>query len=257
MQRTKIQYLTHTWNPIKMRCTPVSSGCANCWHLAMAKRLENNLMISAPHRAAYRGEGPELDQKELEAPLHLKKPARIGVQFMGDLWHGSVEHFTIAKIWSLARKCQRHTFFFLTKRPERLRDWTFVKSEVAHVPKIVGEIWPDNCWLGVSISTNDDLWMVETLLQIPAAHYWISHEPGLGKVTYPKEFLSLGKDCFLVTGGETGPRARPMHPDIPRHDRDQCQSAGVPFFFKSWGDGLILPKEKKRLIDGREWNEMP
>jgi len=86
MNKTKIEYLTHTWNPIAMRCSPVSEGCSNCWHLALANRLAKNPMIPEDRQKAYAGGEPVLIEKELDAPLNRKKPAIIGVQFMGDLF---------------------------------------------------------------------------------------------------------------------------------------------------------------------------
>lgn len=144
-----------------------------------------------------------------------------------------------------------------------------------------------NLWLGVSVEnqrTADE--RIPILLQIPAIHYFISHGPALGSIIYPKEFLSLGKSTVLITEGESGPNARPMHPDIPRRDRDQCQRKGINFFFKQWGewagsessemkqykkfeqfklhrfeDGTCMYRiGKKRtghLLDGKEWREFP
>jgi protein gp37 len=276
MQRTKIEYLTHTWNPIAMRCSPVSPGCANCWHLAMAKRLAGNPRICNEFKNAYAGAiPPVLIHTEVEAPLHLKRSARIGVQFMGDLFHGSLSCDMIRDVlWNIQR-CGWHTFFILTKRAGRMKEF------------FEGAPTLDNLWLGVSVEdqkTADE--RIPILLQIPAAHRWVSIEPMLGPVD-----LSIGvagqilgacdlcggtdSDCpgcrcndginWVVLGGETGSGARPIHPDWVRSIRDQCQGAGVPFFFKSWGD-----YEKKynagsrydstntgRLLDGREWEEPP
>lgn len=244
--------------------------------------LANNPSIYADHQRAYKGGAPILDQKELEAPLHLRKPARIGLQFMGDLFYGQIKREWVSKIFDIIYRSPQHNFFVLTKRPKQAEE--FFRLWEPSATELV------NLWLGVSIEdqpTADE--RIPILLQIPAAHYWISHEPGLGKVIYPKDFLTLGKNAFLVTGGETGSRARPMHPDIPSHDRDQCHISGVKYFFKSWGewivdyehpthivmrDGIFEPinrgnccsgvairrighKNSGRLLDGREWNEMP
>jgi protein gp37 len=159
------------------------------------------------------------------------------------------------------------------------------------------DTWPiKNLWLGVTTETQEQAdKRIPLLLQIPAAVYLITHEPALGAITYPPEFLALGNRAWLINGGESGAGARPMHPDIPRHDRDQCQAAGVPFFFKGWGEFIGIdyhPEEcppgydgwrcadgqfhdeiktkpngsrsirvgKKaagRLLDGRTWEEYP
>lgn len=319
MNKTKIEYLDYTYNPIKMRCTPISDGCRNCWAIAMAKRLAKNPSIYRDQQKAYAGGPPMLDHKEIEAPLHLKKSAKIGVQFMGDILHDSIDGFWISAIWGVMQRCPQHTFFILTKRPERFLKLT------PQLPVL------ENVWFGVSISTNEGFWMIEKLLQISAAHRWVSIEPMLGTINlrgwieYSESCVNCGdgsgsisgRCCdepmlienpsldWVVLGGETGPKARPMHPDWVRSVKDQCKAAGVPFFFKHHGEWLhqsqfpigasfrklpnknyigcelitrdsIIPKNALvnewpddtvsihvghkaagRLLDGREYSEMP
>jgi len=305
MNKTKIEYLDYTWNPLAMRCSPVSEGCLNCWHLAMAKRLAKNPMISAEERGAYlEAEGwkgsPQLRNKELEAPFHLKKPARIGVQFMGDLFHESVSSRFINSVIGImtAEETGHHMFFILTKRPQKMRDYfkNFTKCGV-----ILSE-FIEGVYLGVSVEnqqTADE--RIPILLQIPAAKKFISCEPLLEEIdlikasgcNYPNEMRKLGIGFdWCIVGGETGPKARPLHPDWIRSLVGQCRVAGVPFFFKSWGEWLpvgqkpasefkpigkndaikrfhlwedsnknvsmkIGHKATGRLLDGREWNETP
>lgn len=134
MQKTKIEYLTHTWNPITMHCTPVSDGCDNCWHRSMAKRLAGNPVLMDYKRDAYAGKtGPVLYLRELEAPTRLKKPARIGVQFMGDLFHESVPFEHQTRIVSTIAECRQHMFLILTKRPEAMSAF-FTRHQVHEVP---------------------------------------------------------------------------------------------------------------------------
>jgi len=267
MNKTSIDYLDWTWNPIAMRCTPVSAGCAHCWHLAMAKRLANNPNISQKRRDAYSGGPFVLDLKELEAPLHLRKPSRIGVQLMGDLFHETVPEEFIIKTFTIMESAFQHTFFLLTKRPDR----AFRLLSHPNFPGLVrkygydwlgpkkynerGPYWRNNQWLGVSVEnqpTADE--RIPILLQIPAAHRWVSVEPMLGQVDLSVLFglyefdegkwaLKVGsrwRDSpdWIVLGGETSPKARPMHPDWVRSIKGQCQAAGVPFFFKSWGEWI-------------------
>lgn len=247
MQRTKIEYLTHSWSPIKMFCTPVSSGCTNCWAIRRAKMLARNPLISKKRRVAYlEGAAPILDHKELEAPLHLKKPARIGVQFMGDLFHNDVSIIWIEKIFRVMVEAKWHQFFVLTKRPEEAEK---ISGWIKNIP---------NLWSGVSIEdqpTADE--RIPILLQIPAAHRWLSVEPMLESIdirpyvggTYPKwEIVD-----WVVCGGETGPKARPLHSDWVRSLKDQCQAAGVPFFFKSWGEWL----HQSQFPIGAAFKKMP
>ena len=137
MNKTKIEYLTHSWNPLAMRCTPVSEGCANCWHIKLANRLAANPSQSNEARAAYAGDVPPfLKEDELLAPLRRKKPARIGVQFMGDLFHEGVPFDYIDRVFAVMAQCPQHTFVVLTKRARRMHDY-FHKADY-------GEFWFNN-----------------------------------------------------------------------------------------------------------------
>lgn len=247
MNKTKIEYLDYTWNPLVMRCTPVSEGCRSCWHLAMCRRLAKNPLINEDERAAYDTEPPILVSTRLEEPLHVKKPSRIGVQFMGDLFHSDISLNFIEEIMTVIKRCQRHTFLILTKRSQRMSDMleTF-------------KLWAfDNLWLGVSVENQRTAYeRIPILLQIPAAKRFVSIEPMLGPIDiYPAPMHQKDKCIdWIICGGETGPEARPMHAEWVRFLRDQCQAAGVPFFFKSWGD---YEKRIACLLDGRAWREMP
>ena len=260
MQRTKIEYLTHTWNPIAMRCTPVSDGCKNCWHLRMAKRLavifDNYSDMShadwytdAEKAIAYQGGDPYLNTKELSAPLRLRNPARIGVEFMGDLFHESITNEQIAAAFGVMAACPQHTFMILTKRFARMVKWTSTNAV------------PANVWLGVSVedqATADK--RIPWLLKTPAAKRFVSIEPMLGPVDLNKRECLIDKTRFKLTignyldwviaGAETGPGARPCDPDWLRSIRDQCAAAGVPFFLKQ------INARGDRELDGRMHEEI-
>ena len=306
---TKIEYLTKTWNPIAMRCTKVSEGCRNCWHLAMAKRHAANPTIRPDVRAARAGGKPFLNVDELRAPLYWKKKQRIGVQYMGDLFHEDISDEDLFAVWDIFDQTT-HDYLVLTKRPQRMHD--FLRALNEQMP---------NVWLGVSCENQqaaDE--RIPLLLQTPAAVRFVSVEPMLGPVDLGKScgcgyycdpaedgyghhdhpFWTPGRRApidWVVCGGESGPGARPMHPDWVRSSRDQCAEAGVPFLFKQWGEwfprdqwkhnpDLILPdddaayretsrthlfedmnrslpvhrvgkKAAGRVLDGRTWNEMP
>lgn len=260
MNKTDIEYLDYTWNPLAMLCTRTESpGCLNCWHQNFAKRHAANPLFSRNDRAAWAGKGPPvLRLDELEAPSKLKKPSRIGVQFMGDLFHEKVSHKQLTRIFSaMSYDAPQHTYMVLTKRPERAREYF--------------EPWLDEnekyLWLGISASTQDDLdrW-VPVLIQIPAAKRFVSLEPLLGLVDV-KPYLryhSHGiqghrKLDLIIAGGESGPGARPSHPGWFRKVRDDCAAAGAPFMFKQWGefihgsqiqnDSVLLPLPK----DDKKW----
>lgn len=266
MNRTGIDYLDYSWNPLAMRCTRVSPACDHCWHLRMAKRKAGNPQLSDLERQASAGLiPPVLMPDRLDEPLRMKKPQRIGVQFMGDLGHEAVDMFDRHQIFNVMNKCAHQTFLVLTKRPE-----TFLSF---------GDLfWTPNIWLGVTVENQEQAdQRLPILLQIPAAIRFVSYEPALGAVDWSL-WLPPFEDCdyyaggctrpenvfaetgnpssrpglqscrpgycvfgrrgldLLIAGGETGPHARPSHPNWFRSARDQAVTAGVPFFFKSWGE---------------------
>ena len=156
MQKTPIEYLDMTWNPIAMRCTPWSRGCWNCWHLRMANRHGNNYIFSPSARRAYAGGDPWLNTDELAAPLRRRKPARIGVQFMGDLFNESISNEWITSVFGVMAASPQHTFFILTKRIERSAEWyqwaTEFKDEWENYNRVTEwiedegyEFMPENC----------------------------------------------------------------------------------------------------------------
>lgn len=246
MNRTGIEYLDLSWNPIAMRCTPVSEGCTNCWHLRMANRLAANPTFPDNVRAAYAGEGPPvLVEERLRKPLKRKKPAIIGVQFMGDLFHQKVDSLILKRdIWNVMVDCPQHTFLLLTKRPKRM-----LEVYGNHTP------WSSNIWVGVTAENQkcaDE--RIPVLLQIPAAVRFLSCEPLLsaidlrhwlgwwnseegprldGQHGYPNDI------SWTIVGGESGPRARPMNPEWARDIRDQCLMAGVSYFHKQNGEWVV------------------
>lgn len=259
---TKIEWCEETWNPIT-GCTQISEGCQNCYAKRMANRLKG--------RCGYDADNPfkvTLHPDRLDQPLRWKKPRKIFVCSMGDLFHEDVSGDFLYEIWGIMAQCPQHIFMVLTKRPEIMRAW--YNDVFLRVNPLYRKNPLPNIWLGVTAENQaraDE--RIPVLLQIPAAAYFISHEPALGPIVYPSEFLRLGKKAAIFTGGETGPRARPMHPDWARLDRDQCQASGTPFFFKSWGewgpDGIscspvlrrVGKKAAGRLLDEREYSEYP
>jgi len=240
MNKTSIEYLDYTWTPIAMRCTPISAGCANCWHIRMANRLAGNPTVSEEARAAYAGGPPVLIQNELNAPLRLRKPAIIGVQFMGDLFHPDVPDSFIFAILAACHAYQQHNFLILTKRPARLLEFWRGRNPLR------------NIWYGVSVedqATADE--RIPVLERVPAAHRFISYEPLLGPISI-QAYLDNGMISWVIAGGETGFAARPCDADWVRSIRDQCKAANLPFFFKRWGD-----KIEGRKIDGMVYSETP
>ena len=314
MNRTAIEYLDYTWNPVT-GCTPVSAGCEHCW----AKRMHERGIFGKQGFSEI-----QLHILRLDEPLRRKKPARIGVCFMGDLFHEGVTITDQERVFRVIVSAPQHTFLVLTKRPGQM---------AARIPIIKNRIWGahwtacENVWLGVSIedqATADE--RIPLLLKTPAAVRYVSVEPMLGEIRLDQLMVPEGlppdqerhdgpwtlvwnsltgeratspyssykfkeKLDWIVVGGESGPGARPLHPDWVRSVRYQCQAAGVPFFFKQWGEWLpqcqgpargwtamhnwdqpgcpglpvhgdcrcsfrVGKKAAGCLLDGREWKEM-
>jgi len=283
---TGIEYVDETWNPVT-GCTKISLGCTNCYAARMAKRLAG--------RFGYPEKPHEFDvtfhPDKLEEPLHWHKPRVVFVCSMGDLFHEDVETTFLQEIFSMMQTCNNHVFLVLTKRPKAMAEfmawWLYAYRIGEKDGSSIEQVLP-NVWLGVTIETQDEMWRVEELLEIPAAKHWVSAEPCLSTLDFTPWLDQLN---WLVLGGETGPRARPMHPDWARQVKDDCVAAGVPFYFKNWGgwhpavwlteDGdiaairaehdnsedvfgdrtymLPVPRRQKsgRTLDGQQWNEMP
>lgn len=198
MNKTAIEYLTHTWNPIAMRCTPVSEGCKNCWHIRLCKRHAANPLHAPDVRAAYAGGEPVLLGHRLNAPLRRRKPAMIGVQFMGDLFHEDVPDGLVDKAFAVMLQAPQHTYQVLTKRAKRMETYVGLwglpddcRSSIYRVaeslkcsPASLRQRWPlANLWLGVTAEnqqTADE--RIPLLLQTPAAVRFVSIEPMLGPV---------------------------------------------------------------------------
>lgn len=284
---TKIEWTEDTWNPVS-GCTKISAGCKHCYAERMAIRLAG--------RAGYPAKPNQfkvtLHPERLEIPLHWRQPRRIFVNSMSDLFHEDVPISFIDDILSVIAACPQHTFQVLTKRPENMMEKLYKNTLETPFRELGGGDYLPNVWIGVSVEdqkTADE--RIPWLLKTPAAVRFVSYEPALGlvdfigpwpKTIHDRDWLlgDPGLD-WIIAGGESGPGARPAHPDWFRSVRDQCQEAGVPFFFKQWGEWFpTYPFDKKpegnlknhqwnsgvcawkvgkncagRLLDGREWNE--
>ena len=242
MQKSKIEYLSAvggmTWNPIAMKCSPVSPGCWNCWHLRMAKRLEANTALGTRRQAAYLGGEARLIADELGAPARRRIPTTIAVQFMGDLFHDRVSPIYRKIVFGEMFELERHTFLVLTKRVDNL-------CRFLELDRLRGYKPANNIWFGVSVedqATADE--RIPILLQTPAAHRWVSVEPMLGPVNLEQARPRGTQLDWVVCGSETGPRKRPCCLEWIDRLRDQCAAAGVPFFGKVDQNGkAIMPRE--------------
>jgi len=232
-EHSSIEWTDSTWNPVR-GCTKVSPGCKHCYALTFAERWRG-----IPGHPYEQGFELRLVPEKLEEPLRWKSPRRVFVNSMSDLFHEGVPEQFIRRVFDVMREAHWHTFQVLTKRAERL-------AELA--PRLS---WPENVWQGVSVESERYLPRIAHLRRVPAAVRFLSLEPLLG----PLSRLPLTGISWVIVGGESGFEHRPVDPRWVRQIRDQCRRKSVPFFFKQWGGRF--PKAQGRLLDGREWNQMP
>jgi protein gp37 len=232
-QLSAIEWTEATWNPLT-GCTKISPGCKNCYAERMARRLQ---AMGQPNYA--KGFALALHEHMLDTPLQWKKPRRVFVNSMSDLFQDGVPVDFVRKVFSVMGAASHHQFQILTKRSERLH----ALNELLD--------WMPNIWMGVSVESRKYAFRIEHLRQTSARIKFLSLEPLLA----PLGRLDLSGIDWVIVGGESGPRARPMDPAWAREIRDQCIASNVPFFFKQWGG-----KRKSRtgrVLDGRTWNGFP
>jgi len=237
--RSAIEWTEATWNPVT-GCTQVSPGCAHCYAKTFAERFRG-----VPGHPYEMGFDLTLRPDRVDQPLLWKRPRTIFVNSMSDLFHEAVPEAFIRSVFDVMERAHWHKFQVLTKRAERLAD---IASALP---------WPSNVWMGVSVENQRWTSRIAYLKSTPAQVKFLSCEPLLGPLT-----LDLDGLDWIIVGGESGHRARPMQLDWARSIRDQSVNAGVPFFFKQWGahDEAGIRRGKKasgRVLDGRVWNGMP
>ena len=233
MSASAIEWTESTWNPVT-GCTKVSPGCKHCYAERMARRLRG--MGQPRYRNGFE---PTLHDDLVELPLEWKKPRRIFVNSMSDLFHEEVPEPFLRRVFNVMRSAYWHRFQILTKRSERLARWA---------PSID---WPENVWMGVSVESATYLPRIEHLRSTAARVRFLSLEPLLG----PLHHLDLSGIDWVIVGGESGPGSRPMLSDWVLEIRDRCRQEEVPFFFKQWGG--TNKKRTGRMLQGRTWDEMP
>lgn len=231
--KSAIEWTDATWNPVT-GCTKVSPGCKHCYAERLAARLQ------AMGNPRYRnGFAVTLHLDQLILPLRWPRPRCIFVNSMSDLFHEAIPEEFIRQVFDVMVRADWHIFQILTKRARRL-------AELA--PTLP---WPRHVWQGVSVENARYSWRVTHLQKVPATVRFLSVEPLLGPIPQ----LPLDGIQWVIVGGESGPRHRPIDPAWVRDIQRQCVVAGVPFFFKQWGGRT--PKAHGRILDGRVWDEMP
>jgi protein gp37 len=296
---SQIAWTDATWSPTR-GCSPVSEGCDHCYAARQASRFSgpSQLYEGLAHDGKWTGV-IRCVPEALSIPIRWRKPRRIFVNSMSDLFHPDVPNDFIAAVFGVMAACPQHTFQVLTKRPKRMREWFSLEysyreecSKMASEKNVDGfdrlmfepyGAWPlPNVWLGVSVedqATTDE--RIPELMATPAAVRFVSAEPLLGptdldklrtgwrepgndtlREVYPLAGLMAIPDCdwnagkidWVIVGGESGPKARPMHPDWVRSIRNQCVAADVPFFFKQWGEWEVF---YDRDNDDPDWMNCP
>jgi protein gp37 len=233
MAQSSIEWTEQTWNPVT-GCTKISPGCKFCYAERFAARLQS--MGVENYRNGFK---LTLHPHMINKPLEWKKPSVIFVNSMSDLFHKDVPEEFILAVFETMNKAHWHQFQILTKRPERVLE---MNKKLR---------WAPNIWMGTSVENEDYVDRIDSLRRTSAKIKFLSLEPLLG----PLPNMNLKKIDWVIVGGESGWKARPMDSEWVLDIQEQCERADVPFFFKQWGG-----KNKKltgRTLKGRTWDEMP
>ncbi|MFW2227765.1 MULTISPECIES: phage Gp37/Gp68 family protein [Rhizobium] len=253
MAETQIEWTDATWNPVA-GCTIVSAGCTNCYAMEMARRLDAmkidkyvGLTRRSGKRVVWKGIVRE-DREALQIPLKWKKPRKIFVNSMSDLFHEGVTDDFISDVWDIMKQTPYHHYQILTKRPERMADFLNGREM---------QILP-NVWLGTSVENAEVAGRISALRSVPAAIRFISFEPLIGSVGN----VDLNGIHWAIVGGESGHAARPIRENWIDEIYEQCQDADTAFFFKQWGTWGKDNKRRSKKANGRiyrdrVWDEMP
>jgi protein gp37 len=233
MSKTTIEWTETTWNPTT-GCTKISAGCKNCYAAVLARRLQ------AMGQKKYKnGFDLTLHANAVNDPYKWKKPKLVFVNSMSDLFHQDVPLHFIQQVFEVMNNTQKHTYQVLTKRSERLLELS---------PYLT---WTPNIWMGVSVEDMRVVERIDHLRQTPAMIKFLSCEPLIG----PLECINLEGIDWVIVGGESGSKARPMEKEWVEDLQQQCSEQDVAFFFKQWGG--VRKKKTGRLLNGRTWDEMP
>lgn len=235
--KSSIEWTDATWNPVT-GCTKISPGCDNCYAERFAERFRG--VLNHPYECGF---DLTLRPQRLEQPLTWRSPRMVFVNSMSDLFHKKVPADFVSNVFDVMESANWHVFQVLTKRSSRLRDFVNSRYHRRHPPAHI--------WLGVSVEDGARKSRIAHLRDSKAAVRFLSLEPVIG----PIGKLELSGIHWVIAGGESGPRARPLKPEWIRDIRDQCVDADVRFFFKQWGG--IRPKSGGRILDDKEWNEFP
>ena len=249
-----IEWTDVTWNPVT-GCTRVSPGCDHCYMYAQYPRLRG---MGVP---GYSG-GPEvidLRYNRIGEPLGWRKPRRVFVNSMSDLFHPAVPYDFIDLVWSmmtLTAVSRGHIYQVLTKRPGRAVAWWQQYRDRRSFAREIPNGWAANIWMGVSVESQKYAPRLTVLNRLPAPVRFVSAEPLLEPLDLSR-WIAEGGLQWLIVGGESGPGARPMELDWARSLRDQAGRGGIPFFLKQLGGVRNKRGGPAAVLDGQTWQEMP
>lgn len=240
MTTSKIEWTEATWNP-STGCNKVTAGCRHCYAETMARRLK---AMGAP--GYENGFEFTLMPERLQMPLRVKKPTKFFVNSMSDLFHEKMPYDYLDRVFDVIRQTPHHTYQILTKRERILEDY----CKTREIPR--------NVWLGVSVEMAKTKHRIDILRNVETKIRFLSLEPLLEDLGT----IDLSGIHWVIVGGESGPKARPMHPKWALRIKTQCEEQEVAFFFKQWGtwggDGVKRSKKANgRILAGKEWNEEP
>ena len=241
-----IEWTDATWNPV-IGCSMISPGCTNCYAMRMAARLES--MGAESYLGVTRKSGGRfvwtgklrVNESTMSAPLGWKKPRKIFVNSMSDLFQEGIEDKTVKRVWDVMEAAPRHVFQILTKRPDRMRA-LLARNKLPTLP---------NVWLGTSVESGLQIERIGELRKTPASVRFISFEPLIGRVGP----VVLKGIHWAIVGGESGPKSRPILEEWVDDLLEECQEQNVAFFFKQWGG--TNKKSAGRSYRGKTWDEYP
>lgn len=233
MQTSKIEWTEATWNPTT-GCTKISSGCLNCYAEIMTRRLQAMGMTKYKN-----GFTPTCHYSELQVPYTWKKPRRIFVNSMSDIFHEDLPFEFIKSVFKVMNDCNHHIFQVLTKRADVLDDYYTLLD------------WTPNIWMGVTVENDRNLGRIDLLRKVPAFVKFLSLEPLLS----PLPNMNLLDIDWVIVGGESGPHSRPIREEWVIDIKNQCETKSIPFFFKQWGGRN--KKASGKSLQGKTYCLMP
>ena len=258
MYKTLISWTNHTWNFL-VGCTKCAGGCLYCFAAGIAARFSGPGLYAegtakhTPTGANWTGIIRVMNN-HMDDPLHWRKPSRIFVNSMSDTFHEGVPLEVIDRAFDVMERAPWHTFLVLTKRSKRMLEYVSARYK--------GRKYPDHIWLGVSVCEKADLPKVMDLIQSPASVRFLSCEPLIGPLTLPKQVIDGIQ--WVIVGGESGVHSRPMRTEWATSLRDQCQNAGIAYFFKQYGSVDANGIRQRghhwaghNLLNGRKWEQFP